>query len=108
VAGFSGDKKGSGDLNEGATMQELEVTWGRVLSVFWLIFWRGMVGAVIIGAVIGFVIGFAVGLSGAQMNPLVSAIPSGIAGVVWYLAVIRMALKKQYKDFRIVLLTRSA
>jgi len=32
------------------SMHELELSWGRVLSVWWLIAWRGLVGSVLLGA----------------------------------------------------------
>lgn len=79
----------------------------------WLIFWRGMVGAVIIGGLVGFVIGFSFGLMNALlktnivMNPLYSGIPAAVVGVGWYLVVVRMALRKRYWGFRIALLPHS-
>jgi uncharacterized membrane protein len=94
-------------------MHEVPVTWPRVFSVLWLLFWRGMLGSVIIGTLVGLVIGFAFGvvnvMSGtrSELNPLVPGIPSAIAGLLWYLAVVRMALEKQYKEFRISLVSRS-
>jgi hypothetical protein len=34
-------------------MQELETTWPRVLAVWWLIIWRGLVGAFLLGVALG-------------------------------------------------------
>ena len=91
-------------------MQELEATMSRALRVWWLIVWRGIVGASVIGAVAGFVLGFAGTLAG--MPPatitLTSGILGGIIGIVWMIVVVRMALRKRYGDFRIALVPRGA
>ena len=91
-------------------MQELEPTWPRVLSVWWLISWRGMVGAVLLGAVAGFVLGIVVALLHLpeQVITLGGGVMGGIIGLVWVVVVIRMALRKKYGDFRIALLPRDA
>ena len=95
---------------------ELEITKRRLLSIWWLIIWRGLVIGVLIGMVVGAIVGFIVGVAMAMtMHPLDMAqvqqtarIASLIVciplGIVWHLFVLRMALKKRYKDFRIVLM----
>lgn len=91
-------------------MQELEPTWGRVLSVWWLLAWRSMVGALLIGAVLG----TAFAAFAALRNwPAESIQASGTAitaliGLIWVIVVVRMALKKQYGNFRIALLPMTA
>jgi ribose/xylose/arabinose/galactoside ABC-type transport system permease subunit len=91
-------------------MQELEPTWPRVLSVWWLISWRGMVGAVLLGAAVGFVLGFVVALLHLpeEIITVGGGVMGGIIGLVWVVVVIRMALRKKYGDFRIALLPRNA
>ena len=91
-------------------MQELEPTWPRVLSVWWLISWRGIVGAVLLGAAAGFVLGFVVALLQLpeQIITVGGGVMGGIIGLVWVVVVIRMALRKKYGDFRIALLPRDA
>jgi len=89
-------------------MQELEVTWGRVASVWWLLAWRGVLGGLLIGAAVGFVIGlvgFFAGLSLEAIN-LLSTVAGAAVGLLWALVVVRMALKKQYGEFRLVLVAR--
>lgn len=95
-------------------MQELEPTWERVVSVWWLVVWRGVLGALLIGAAVGFVIGvagtIAASMFGFPVEPVrqVSSVAGGIVGLGWGLVVVRMALEKRYKDFRIALVPVTA
>lgn len=89
-------------------MQELDVTWGRVISVWWLVVWRGMLGGMLLGFVVGFLIGmvgFFVGLSLQAVN-ILSTVAGGVVGLLWAIVVVRMALKKQYGEFRLALVPR--
>ena len=85
-------------------MQELEPTWQRTLSIFWLIMWRSLLGGLAIGFVIGFVrriIQLALGIPDlSEAVPILSAIAAGL----WGFLVVQMALRKRYKGFRIALL----
>jgi ABC-type Fe3+-siderophore transport system permease subunit len=89
-------------------MQELEVTWRRVMGVWWLVAWRSVVGAVLIGAAIGFVIGSVGALAGIpeQSLTILGTAAGAIVGLVWAIVVVRMALRKQYSDFRLALVPR--
>ncbi|MGH6767636.1 MAG: hypothetical protein ACRECO_01300 [Xanthobacteraceae bacterium] len=89
-------------------MQELEPTWGRALSVWWLITWRSMLGAVVLGAIVGGIFGFIVAMAGGspQLIGAVSPFLGMIVGLVWVIAVVRMALRKKYSGFRIALVPR--
>jgi hypothetical protein len=91
-------------------MQELEPTWSRALRIWWLLLWRGILGAALIGAVAGFVVGFIGGLTGVPTATitLVSGILGGLIGIGWAIVVVRMALRKRYGDFRIVLVPHGA
>ena len=93
-----GRRKGA---EPGGMIQELDLTWSRVMSVWWLIFWRGSIGALLVGGVIGFIIGFIFGVL------RIPGIPGGIGGLLWFVLVVRMALGKKYQGFRIALLPRS-
>jgi hypothetical protein len=86
-------------------MQELESTWKRIIAVWWLIFWRGTLGGVLLGAVFGFVEGFIGGMLGwsPQSITLITGTTGAIVGFVWFVLVVRMALRKHYGDFRIAL-----
>lgn len=89
-------------------MQELEVTWGRVMSVWWLLAWRSGLGAVLIGAAVGFVIGLVGALAGVSTDTItvLSTIAGAVVGLVWAIVVVRMALRKQYGEFRLALVRR--
>ncbi len=89
-------------------MQELEVTWARVLRVWWLIEWRAIAGGLVTGGALGAVLGVALAFSdwdSSQASPFYLAIGTAV-GIAWTLIAVRMALRKQYRDFRIVLLPR--
>ena len=85
-------------------MQELDVTWKRVLSVWWLSMWRGLVGGVILGGLFGGIVGVAAVAAGKPDSAAYWGEIFGIVvGVVWGFFVIKMALRKKYSEFRIVL-----
>jgi hypothetical protein len=85
-------------------MQEVELTLARLLAVVWLILWRGLAGGVVLGLAVGLVFGMV-------WFPMVHTAPPAsislglglVVGLVWYPFVIRMALRKTYKSFRIAL-----
>jgi hypothetical protein len=87
-------------------MPELEATWGPVLSVWWLIAWRGLVGGIGIGAIFGLGVGIiGIALSTPQNTSTVAATIGGaLLSVFWGIIVVRMALRKRYRGFRIALL----
>jgi hypothetical protein len=91
-------------------MQEVEITLGRLLRVYWLFVWRAAIGSALIGAVVGFVIGFIMGAAGAAREQVVltTSIAGAIVGLIWSLAVLKMALEKPYKGFRIALIAQDA
>jgi hypothetical protein len=86
-------------------MQELEVTWGRVRSVWWLIIWRAAVGGAVLGAVIGAILGFIEGMMGVSPATITlsSAVAGGLVNLAWSLFVVRWALTKKYRAFRLAM-----
>jgi hypothetical protein len=84
-------------------MQELDVTWDRVIGVWWLLMWRGTVGVVaiqLIGGIIEYVAGF------KPLDDHMSLIVFGLlAAVISWPIAIRMALRKKYQGFRIALIS---
>jgi hypothetical protein len=86
-------------------MQELEPTWGRVMSVWWLLAWRTMVGAFLLGAIAGGVFGFFAALANWPAETIQSGgtVLGGFIGALWGIVVVGMALKKKYSNFRIAL-----
>jgi len=91
-------------------MEELEPTWGRVVSVWWLLAWRSMVGAFLLGAVAGGIFGFFAALANWPADSIQTgaSILGGVIGVLWAIVVVGMALKKQYGSFRIALVPVTA
>jgi multisubunit Na+/H+ antiporter MnhE subunit len=89
-------------------VQEVEITIGRLLRIIWLIIWRGALGGLLIGAVVGAVIGFVMGALGGTREHvrIVTGIAGVVVGAIWYVLVFKMALEKQYRDFRIALIAR--
>ena len=88
-------------------MNELEITWGRSLKVWWSMVWR----LVIFGAVAGLIVGIIVGIVGAiiGIDQGVAQLISGLGGAlislpigVW---VVKIILGKNFSDFRIALLS---
>ncbi len=91
-------------------MQELEPTWGRVMSVWWLLAWRSAAGALLLGSAVGFVFGANAALQNwpADKIQMVSSVLGGLIGLIWAIVVVRMALKKRYGNFRIALVPMTA
>ena len=88
-------------------MQELEPTWGRTISVWWLIAWRTFLVSAIRAAAGGASQG---ALEMWSASPAVAKWTPGviisILEAIWFIIVVRMALSKHYKEFRIALLPR--
>lgn len=89
-------------------MQEREPTWGRTFPVWWLITWRSFAGSLVLALAAG------AGEAGLERwtdaSPIMTDwIPEALVsvlGAVWFLIVVRMALRKRYKEFRIALVPR--
>jgi hypothetical protein len=90
-------------------MQELEVNWERAMRVWWLIAWRGLLGGWILAVALAFVLGEIGGRLDLDFPTvaLVATALSWLAGLAWGLLVVKMALKKNYKNFRLALVQRS-
>ena len=86
-------------------MEQLPVTLPRILSVWWLIIWRGLLGAIILGVLIGFVVGFIWAIAGLPPGPLkpVTTAIGLIVGISMHIVATGMALRKTYQGFRIIL-----
>jgi predicted lipid-binding transport protein (Tim44 family) len=68
----------------------------RLLSMWWLLAWRGTLGGFVLGAVAGFVsqILFGTGAIGGAVAGL-------LAGLAWNLVVIQMLLEKKFRGFHL-------
>ena len=91
---------------------ELEITWKRVIRVWWAYLWRNL--AVIIISMIGmFVFGMIVGMISHLLGFEKSAIQTTtalfgfIAGICVSVLPIKWILGKDFGDFRLVLISKS-
>ena len=94
----------------GGKMQELEISIGRLARIYWLFAWRSFLGSVLIGFVLGFIIGLVLSALGGTADRIrtISAGVGLVGGLIWSIVCLKMALRKKYSDFRIVLVPRAA
>jgi hypothetical protein len=90
-------------------MSEIEPGWNEALRIAWLLFWRGLAGGMAIGFALGLCINLALAYGfhvvlGSSLNAAMGA----IVMLLWWPVVVRMALRKRYRDFRIALVPRAA
>jgi hypothetical protein len=87
---------------------ELEVTWPRLLRVWWAYFWRSLVAivvAMVLGAIVGGILGAIMGVMGVSIQTiqLVTAPLGAILGLVISVFPMKMILGKSFGEFRLVL-----
>lgn len=90
---------------------ELEITWNRVVRVWWSYLWRNLVAvvaAMIVGGILGFIVGLAMGMMGFSIQAirLVVTPLSFIAGLLMSVVPMWMILGKDFGEFRLVLLAK--
>jgi hypothetical protein len=86
---------------------ELDITWDRVVRVWWALLWRNLiavVAAVLIGSVIGGIIGVILGMAGVPVGTIrIIVMPIGIIiGFAVSIVPLKMILGKDFGDFRLV------
>jgi hypothetical protein len=87
-------------------MQEVELTAQRLLSIWWLILWRGSIGGAVLGVIAGGIIGFVLTIAGhPELVSVAASLASFAVAPFWGLLVVHMSMKKKYGDFRIVLVS---
>lgn len=86
-------------------MNEVEVTWGNALKVWWSIVWRAILFCAIAGFVVGLIIGFVGGFMGSDREFItrLSALAGGIVSIPVGIWVVKIVLTKRYSSFRIAL-----
>ncbi|WP_294343609.1 hypothetical protein [Prosthecochloris sp.] len=88
---------------------ELEITWGRVIRVWWAHLWRSLVAAIVsmlLGGLVGGIIGaifYMVGVTSPETLQLVITPISIVIGLVVSVFPIKMILGKDFGEFRLVL-----
>jgi hypothetical protein len=85
-------------------VSDSDLLWEDIFRVAWLLFWRGFAGGIVIGFVLGLAINLALAYGfrvvlGSQVNAAMGA----LVMLVWWPIVVRMALKKRYRGFRLAL-----
>src|ERR1051325_10567387 len=87
-------------------MQELVPTWKNALSVWWLITWRGLVGFLFLVFAIAVLVDSLATLIGGRSGTfsIIGAIGAWVLSIFWGLVVVRMALRKRYRHFRVALI----
>jgi hypothetical protein len=88
-------------------MAELEITWERVVCVWWLVLWRSLIGGFVVGICVAAPFVLLAETSGDVLHSPFFTL-AGIIGPLaiyfgWWPVVIHMALKKRYSGFRIAL-----
>ena len=87
---------------------ELEVTWQRALRVWWSYTWRTLVFSILLGIVLGATAGIALGAMGkAHLARRAGETLGQLGTIPVSLLVMRMVLRKQFKEFSIRLVPRS-
>jgi hypothetical protein len=95
-------------MKEDQDMPELETTWGRMVRVRWLFMWRAAIGVFALNIPIAIVLGLRIrnlGWPESVAMWLLNFTPL-IIGLPWSIVVMRMALRKRYDGFRVVLIPR--
>ena len=77
-----------------AQHEQIHITWRRVVCIWWLIVWRGTLMSLAAGFIVGSILS-------ALIAPEVGLWAAGLAAFAIHLVAVRMAMRKQYKEFRI-------
>ena len=90
---------------------EVEITWGRVIRVWWAYLWRNLMAiilSVIVGGAVGFILGFILGGMGAATSTIqLIIVPFGaVIGLALSIIPMRMILGKDFGEFRLVLVSK--
>jgi hypothetical protein len=91
---------------------EVEVTWGRVVRVWWAYAWRNVIAiiiAMIAGGIVGFILGFVMGAAGVSPRTIayITGPIGAVMGVAFSVVPMKMILGKDFGQFRLVLVSRS-
>jgi hypothetical protein len=90
-------------------MLDTEPGWDRIFPVCWLLIWRGVFGGAAIGFALGLLVNMVLGLGfGVVLGSSANLAMGAVTSLIWWPFVVRMALKKKYKTFRIVLAPHAA
>ncbi len=93
-------------------MREMDLTTGRMMSILWLVTWRGFIAELVLFLVLATFAGAIKATTGLPTQPRLGgaliilgtlALSPGVAYVI-----VLMALRKKYRNFRIAILSSVA
>jgi hypothetical protein len=92
---------------------ELEITWKRVVRIWWAYFWRNLIALIaslICGGIVGGIMGFVGSLLGVPLETilLVNMPISFVLGSIISIIPMKMIIGKDFGEFRLVLLAKEA
>jgi outer membrane lipoprotein SlyB len=90
---------------------EIEITWGKVVRVWWAYAWRSFIAVfcgAIGGALVGGVLGFAMGAFGVSLTAiqLIVASIGFLIGLALSVVPMKLILGKDFGEFRLVLVSK--
>ena len=86
-------------------MQEVEPGWNEIGRITWFLIWRAIMGGFVAGFVLGLIVNLVAGYAfGVVMSREVNLAIGVMIAVVWWPLVVRMALKKRFRGFRLALI----
>jgi hypothetical protein len=88
-------------------MKVVELTWPRVIKIWWSLVWKALLIGFLVAVILKFAVGFvgtAIGMDEDSIRLIAQAIVIIATNIVW-IFVLRWVLKDQYSDFRIAMVT---
>ncbi|MBI5110122.1 MAG: hypothetical protein HZA62_15410 [Rhodocyclales bacterium] len=90
---------------------EVEITWNKVIRVWWAYAWRNVIAivvAAIAGGIVGFILGLIMGAMGVGLSTIqyITAPLGGIIGLGLSVIPMKMILGKDFGQFRLVLVAK--
>jgi len=92
---------------------ELEITWERVVRIWWSYVWRNLlavIAAMVMGGILGAFLGFVMGRMGVprQVILFVTAPIGFVIGLLVSVVPMKLILGKDFGEFRLVLLSNDS
>lgn len=89
---------------------ELEITWPRVVRIWWSFLWRNLIAilvAMVLGGIVGFILGFFMGIFGVPVRTIqfITAPIGAVIGLGISIFPLWMILGKSFGRFRLVLVS---
>jgi len=83
----------------------LDITWDRVLTIWWALVWCSTVFGMALGASLGFTGGFLVGFAvHPELGGVVGILLGWLGGIPLSIVILRLVLRKKFGDFSIRLI----